>query len=528
MRRSLVRVWWIAVGLFALQAAGLVVYSAHVWQRFDLTNDFANFHQAWQQIATGHLDPYDTTFAHNYPHWGYPFWRSHFELAMWPLALLWFVWPHSVDLLVVQDLALAGAGLVALRWGLELVDRHWAGGERSGARAGAGADAGARAGAWARAGAGAPLVGAGLVVVLLADPWTYWAASFDFHFQPLACLFLVLAGRDLWLGRRRAWWWVAGVLACGDVASTYLVGLGFSAIVAGRRTWRPGIALVALSVAWLGLVSVLGAGLGSSLSDNYGYLASGHAGPGLTGIVAILAGMVRHPATVAHVLGHRGTDIYKFLAGAGTIGAASTVGIGVAAVVLVANGLNQSPGFVGATAAFQDLAAVLVVAVGATALLAWLSHRGRPGLVLAGLLGVAGLAQALVVAVHWVPMVPGTFLRVDAATAAELAMVRHQIPAGAEVIASQGVMGRFAGRRWVYPFLDSFSDGQTVPVPAATVVFVFTPEAGIETATPSQTGAAVTMVRQRLHARVLARRAGVEALVWHRPATRGTITFGAR
>ncbi|MGH9061334.1 MAG: hypothetical protein ACRDZY_17740, partial [Acidimicrobiales bacterium] len=181
------------------------MWSFHLWQRFDLTSDFATFHQAWQQIATGNLNPRLTTFAYNYPRYGYPFWQSHLELAMWPLALLWWVSHSSFDLLVVQDLALTGAGLVSLRWGLELVTQHWPERRR-----------------------GSPILGLALLIVLLINPWIYWTATYDFHFQPIACLFILLAARDLWNGRSRGWWWIAGVLLCGDVASTYVVAVGLS------------------------------------------------------------------------------------------------------------------------------------------------------------------------------------------------------------------------------------------------------------------------------------------------------------
>jgi len=175
--------------------------------------------QAWSLIGSGHLDPYQTTFAYNYPHYGFPFWQSHFEIVMWPLALLHLVWSSPFVLLIVQDLALAGTGLVALRFGLELLQAEWPV-EVS----------------------GAPLIGIGLLVVLLANPWTYWTASFDFHFQPVGAIFVALCARDVWNGRRRAWWWAAAVLTCGDVAASYLIGLGIGALLAvgppGAVAWR--------------------------------------------------------------------------------------------------------------------------------------------------------------------------------------------------------------------------------------------------------------------------------------------------
>ena len=64
----------------------------------------------------------------------------------------------------------------------------------------------------------------------------WWAVSFDFHLEAVAILFAVLLARDLANGRRRAWAWVAPLLACGDVAGTYLAGLGLGGVLAGRRS----------------------------------------------------------------------------------------------------------------------------------------------------------------------------------------------------------------------------------------------------------------------------------------------------
>lgn len=153
------QLWRAGLAAFALQAATLIAWSRHLWSGFDLTNDFATFSQAWNQIGTGHLNPYESTFAYDYPHYGYAFWQSHFELMMWPLALLRTLDGSTFSLLVVQDLALAGFGLVAFRLGLELLQSHWGPGF-----------------------AGGPVVALGLLVTLLITPWTYWAASFDFHF----------------------------------------------------------------------------------------------------------------------------------------------------------------------------------------------------------------------------------------------------------------------------------------------------------------------------------------------------------
>lgn len=90
----------------------------------------------------------------------------------------------------------------------------------------------------------------------------------------------------------------------------------------------------------------------------------------------------------------------------------------------------------------------------------------------------------------------------------QLQRVMGEIPPSAEVIASQGVIGRFAGRRYVYPVL---SANQVFPIRATTVIFVLAPDEGIELAPPASTGAAAVMVRDRLHARVLTESAGIQS-----------------
>lgn len=167
------RIAWVASACMVL---GLFAYSVHIYHRFDLTTDFAIPDQAWSQIAHGHLSPYSTLNPYNYPHYGYPFWQDHFELIFWPLALLWFLYPHSIDLLVVQDVGLAGSVLVATLFLVDLIEVRWAHRRRT------------------RAASRLPVgLAIGGLVALVINPWIYWSASFDFHLEALATLFLLLA-----------------------------------------------------------------------------------------------------------------------------------------------------------------------------------------------------------------------------------------------------------------------------------------------------------------------------------------------
>ena len=500
----------IGVAVAGLQALGLLMVSAHLYAHFDLTTDFAIFNQAWTLIAHGHLDPYSTLNPYNYPHYGYPFWSDHFELIMWPMALLWFLYPHSIDLLVVQDLATAGCTLVAYLFVVDIVADQQARTRRLDH---------AVVGTWKPG----DLAAVGALVVLVVNPWVYWAATFDFHLEAVATLFLLLAARDLWTGRRRrAIWWIVGVLLCGNVAATYLAGLGIGLVIARRDLRWTGAGLVGLGIAWSLGVTAVGGGVGTIIGGNYGYLAGPNAGPDPS-IVAIGTGALLHPTRPWRMIQGRWLWTYRMLASSGLVGVVSGLGFGIAAVVLGANTLNAAAVFSGPISSFQALPVYFFVLVGSVAVLLWL-YRSSRAVVRWTVLAVAAaiLVQALVLSAVWVPRARTEFFVVGGAAASRLATVQAGIPAGAEVIASQGVVGRFANRVSIYPFLDLGDGGQTIPVDASTVVFVLT-TSGIEYATPTGTRAAVDyLVHHGAH--LVSRGAGVYELVWHpTPGTRWLI-----
>ena len=88
--------------MLGLQWAGSLSGARSLYRRFSLTPDFAQYQQAWYLIAHGHLNPYDTMGS-------FVFWQNHGEFVMWPLALLYWVWPHGITLLWLQDTAVVGA-----------------------------------------------------------------------------------------------------------------------------------------------------------------------------------------------------------------------------------------------------------------------------------------------------------------------------------------------------------------------------------------------------------------------------------
>lgn len=500
--------WYVGVAVFAVQFVLLVLHSVYLWDHFDLTADFGQYSQAWQQIATGHLNPYDTTYAWNYPHYGYPFYQADLELIMWPLSLLYWVNHSAFDLLLVQDAALAGAGLVAYRWVLEHLENH------------------------------APdrrfslIVGGSVLAVLVLQPWTYWAASYDYHSEPLATFFLVLAGRDLWSGRRRGWIWIGFVLLCGNVATSYVAALGVAALISGRHRWRMGLLLIGIGVVWLAVVGLVHSGKGAAL-EAYAYLdKKTSVNDSVGGIFTIVTGMVVHPNIAGHVIRERFGQAYNFVGGAGTVGIFSAVGGALSVAVLLPSVLNSSPSFISDIGGSQNFMAVVACAIGIAMLATWLTRQGsghsprwRTGLaVFAIVLAVGSVVETALFSAHFTPLSGQTFAKVDDATAAQLAAVSAKIPNGAETIVSQGVVGRFAQRHLFYPYFGVFADGQTVPVYGKTVYVVLVPRQGIEQASVPATEAAIAEMR-RLGCRPLSARHGVYAFACQVPKGQHTIVF---
>ena len=147
-------------------------------------------------------------------------------------------------------------------------------------------------------------------MLLAANPWMWWTISFDFHMEPLAVLFAALLARDLANGRRRAWVWVAPLLACGDVASTYLIGVGLAGVLAGRGFRMRGAVLALLGLAAILIITL---GHGNRASGGVSMPTHTWQPPVPTGsslsLSALAKGIVTHPLRVLQALWAKRIDI---------------------------------------------------------------------------------------------------------------------------------------------------------------------------------------------------------------------------
>lgn len=222
----------------------------------------------------------------------------------------------------------------------------------------------------------------------------------------------------------------------------------------------------------------------------------------------------------------------RVLASAGFIGVLSPWGFAVAVGTLGPAALNANLIFLSPTIAFQTLAVIPFVLVGSVLILIRLAvgperatartSGARAGPVVAIALGVVLVVLSLTQNVTLLTTIRGDWWKVDASTAATLRGALPSIPGDAEVIASQGVIGRFAERRYVYPFLAA---PQSFPVRSGTVVFVIAPSQGIESVPAPAAQQAIDGLVDRPGVTVLARSGGATVLEWKPPPATTEVTL---
>lgn len=482
------------------QLVDLLGRSSNEYGDYALTTDFATFEQAWWQLGRGNLDPYDTLGNH-------PFWKDQFNLTFWPLGLLHLVSSSPFTLLVVQDSCIALTTLLAGWWVCDAVARRL--GER-------------------RFTAAAIVAATSLALAL--DPWAFETAFFDYHAEPMALVFLLLAGRALWNRKRHSpfLWALLACLTC-SAGATLTLGLGIGASLTSRDIRRRSLGVAAIGLVMIGVIVLLGANQGTQLGGAYGYLA-GRAGSGNslgTGFT-ILGGVLRHPSLPVSTLWSRRSFLEPIFTAGGVLGVFSGWGLGIAVIDVLSSGLNSTNLFVQMTAGgFQNFPAVVFLLVGSALTVTWLAsarqsllHRLPPlATRIAGLaVGLAALASSLALAAQDDPGIQARWISVWGPGEVTLAQIARQIPQSVQVVISQGFVGRFAERQQVVPYI---VPDQSVPLRGSVTWFVIGPAVGIETVPHATAWQALSVLQSRYHGTLVASNDGIAAVVVHRSQVPG-------
>lgn len=500
------RVAWL---LFGLQLIAMLAFSASIYHHYALTWDFAIYHQAWWLIAHGNLAPFDTTTRTS-------FWGHHGEAIIWPLALLTSPFPTGATMLALQDLATVAAELVAFSWVCDVVTGHNSGagdvGDNTTGDDGHGA---ARMPGFA--------IAACVLVLLLVNPWTWWSIAQDFHLEAFMAFFALMLARDVSRRTRRCWLWALLLLSCGDVAATIAIGVGISALIAGRHdpaTRRRGLIIVALSALFAIFLVLFGADQSHTLSDGYGYVVGAH-GNTSAGFTQIALGALVHPTRLLSTLYQHRLDVYGVIAAMGVVGIFTPWGAGVPTVVLLSNNLNRYQGGVFAAPGYQGFPATGFLAVGLASFIRWVANKNTTAAwALTGLL----VANAIGWAAVWLPRTSSEWIHTTPGAVKVLNGAVTGIPSNAEVIASQGIAGRFSSRNYIYPYRGR----ATFPIDSPVVYFILSAYQGVETVPVSGSLAAIAKVSTQLGATLLARNAGIWVFKWSPPDGLASVTLPSR
>jgi hypothetical protein len=437
--------------LLAIQLLVLCWWGSKEANRFALTRDLALCEQAAWEIVHGHLNPFSTTV-------GYHFWQDHAMFIFWPLAYIQALWPHPETLLWIQDATLVASEAVALSWMCDI--------------------------AAARAGRNAPRMAVALVVfglvLMIGNPWTAWALSFDFHAESISTLAAILLAYSLYRQKRSTWLWLAFALLCGDLAAMWAVMIAVSMVLVGRRWLRDAVIIVVVSIAWMILMQALGSGSANSQSIGGAYapllVGSGAAHPS---IVTVAEAVIRHPGKVLSLLWQNRLNLWGNTSSAGLIGLVWLPLLIPSIMVLIEGGLSSGGMNIG-TPGSQNLSLYVWIALGTVAICGALFARyGKTRRwLLPVLIGVLTVNVG-VWAATWFPRVSNNWLRVSPAAAGVLHGVRQQMNSNDEVVASQGIVGGLAQHESVYALM---SAQISVPVAARHIWVVLAPIQGIETA----------------------------------------------
>lgn len=344
------RSFWIALGLVALAVLAYIIYfSIFLTTKQDAfkTNgeDLGIMDQAIWSLLHGsmlHQTICNTlTDTNCYGLNGIYRFAIHFEPILFPISLLYLIWPDPKALMILQVLIVASGAFPAF-WLARLRLRN----------------------AWA---------GVPFALLYLLYPAQQYAVNYDFHAVTLTIALLLFALYFLYT-RKTLWFFVFVVLclACKEEIAGVIFMLGLWTLLLQRR-WRVGLGLIALAFCWTGiglLVMHYSSPVGHSLlASRYSYLGSSPVQVALT--------ILTHPVSIikAHVLepSHK-LYLRQLLAQAGYLPLLAPWVLVLATPTLALNLLSSDPNMYSGRFQYNaEIIPILIFAsIEATVLIVWI------------------------------------------------------------------------------------------------------------------------------------------------------------
>lgn len=465
----------VIVALLVVQLIVMVVWSTTLYYRFALTWDYSMYQQGIWEIWHGMLNPPDTSLQGG-------LWGNSGQIIFWIMAFITYPLQHGPVILYLQDLAITASEVAVLVFSYEVLQ------ERLPARS-----------QWK------PVLISVCAFILLVNPWTYWTISWDIHSEPFGTFFLIMAARALY---RQNWRslavWSILTLTGGMVECEYLVAIGFVGLTLGKESRKAGTIMIAGSLFWFGMLDVV---LHAATSipppgQVYGYLTNAPNNGAKETLSQIVFTVAAHPGRLLKQVWIERDNVIAVLSAGGLIGIFTRWSFFLSFVVITTNVLSRAF----AITAFQNFPVFQFVTLGTVIvcvniILNWPRIRKFLKHIL-----VIVCCNCALWSVVWISQIKSEWLRITPSAATVLTKALHEIPSSNEVVASQGVSGRFSKRVNVYiPLVGDWR----VPLYGKYVWWVLTSQQGIELASPSLTYGVMGRLAGPLHAQLMLHGSGV-------------------
>jgi hypothetical protein len=147
---------------------------------------------------------------------------------------------------------------------------------------------------------------------------------------------------------------------------------------------------------------------------------------------------------------------------------------------------------------------------------------GRRDRAIGAFLSALVLLNVIGWALVWIPKTSNQWDPISSGASRELGLIEQHIPNNDEVVASQGIMGPLAGRRWIYGIFS----GREFPVDTKVVWFIIAPRQGIEIQSPAMAESMISYLSSTQNAHLMYQGSGVWAFRVREKTSTKSITIG--
>jgi hypothetical protein len=275
------------------------------------------------------------------------------------------------------------------------------------------------------------------------------------------------------------YFWSLLTMTGGLVEVTYVISLAILLMFLNPSFRKRGFSLLSVCIfMFLGLNYWFHADDLMPARAVYGYLANDGSKSYGVGFIGIFFIMATHPQNVLKEFWVEKWNILANLAPGGVLGIFTRYAFLIDATVLGANILSRAFAIV----SFQGLPIFIFTTIGTIYFInKWYISGSRSRNVTAKIALLMVIIYALGWTVVWLPRTNYQWVSVSAVTANTLNEALNSIPQKDQVVASQGISGRFGNRRHLYTIIGDFQ----IVIRSENVWFVITPREGISLTSPA-------------------------------------------